>query len=308
MRLLYLLLVFIFLFVSCGDKEKQVLKGELLKVLEIDYPSGSTISFHKGKLYLMGDDAQRLLILDTALNSIDSLPVFLARSGRTPKPIKPDIESSEVIDNNLWLLGSGTVTPYRDSIFQVNFSNRAIKKSSLKIIYDRVGTDIEKLNIEGFTKIKDRLVLGNRRNRPDIQNYFITASSDFLENQRQASIKIIPFGVPSPNAGISGIAFYPKRDILFVTCSEEFTKDAYNDGDIGQSYLGIVSQASEKIEADSISTLNWIPLSLISSSFNNIKVESVAISEIRRGLYNLYLTADNDNGKTVLFKLRLFIK
>ena len=308
MRLLTLLIVFIFLFSYCGDKEEQVLKGELLKVKEISYPSGSTISFHKGKLYLMGDDAQRLLILDTSFNSLDSLLVFPERDRRTPKAVKPDIESSEMIDDSLWLLGSGTLTPYRDSIFRLSFLNGSIKRSSLKVVYDKAGSKIENLNIEGFTKIEDLLVFGNRRIDPEHRNFFITTASNSLENQNKAGIKIIPFAAPSPDAGISGLSFYPQKDILFVTCSEEFTGNSYQDGAIGQSYLGIIKEASEKLEADSISTLSWIPLSAVSESFNNIKIESVAVSEIKKDVFLLYLTADNDNGKTVLFKVRLIIK
>ena len=305
MRFLSLIIIASSLLGACRDKEKQVLKGELLNVKEIDYPSGSSINFHKGKLYLMGDDAQGVLVLDTALNRIDSLPVFSKGEGRIPKPVKPDIESSEIIKSDLWLLGSGTITPYRDSIFQINFTNRTIKKSSLKVFYDRVAANLEKLNIEGFTKVKDQIIFGNRRNQPENRNYLITAPLNFVENQKQAELRVIPFGAPSPDAGISGITFYQKRDILFITCSEEFSKSTYHDGEIGQSYLGIISEASKKLDVDSISTLNWVPLSVISQSFNNVKIESVAISEIRKGLYMIYLTADNDNGKTTLIKCRL---
>lgn len=308
MRFLSFFIISIVLLSSCRDKEKQVLKGELLKVKEIDYPSGSSLNVHEGKLYLMGDDARGVLVLDTSLNRIDSLPVFTRGDARIPKPVKPDIESSEIIKNELWLLGSGTITPYRDSIFQVDFLNRTIKKSSLKIFYDRAASNLEKLNIEGFTKVKDRILFGNRRNQPENRNYLITAPLNFVENQAKAEIRVIPFGAPSPDAGISGITFYQKRDLLFITCSEEFSGSTYHDGEIGQSYLGIISQASEKLDADSITTLNWVPLSVVSQSFNRVKIESVAISEIRKGLYHIYLTADNDNGKTVLYKVKMFIK
>ncbi|MBC8052585.1 MAG: hypothetical protein H7Y13_05935 [Sphingobacteriaceae bacterium] len=284
------------------------MKTELLKVQEIDYPSGSTLNFHKGKLYLMGDDACEVLILDTAFKAIGKIRLFNSEAGRIAKPIKPDIESSDIIDKKIWLLGSGTITPYRDSIFQINLSDKYISKTSLKVIYDKIAAKIEKLNIEGFAKINEQFILANRRNTSGVRNYFISLPADFLEKQQQSNVRIIPFVAPSPDAGISGLTFYSKRDILFVTCSEEFSKSTIEDGEIGQSYLGIISEASKKLDADSISTLNWLPLSVISQSFNNVKIESVAVSEIRKGLLDLYLTADNDNGKTILFKVRMFIK
>lgn len=308
MRLANLAFLIILLLAACRDKERQVLKGELMKVRVIDYPSGSTLNFYRGKLYLMGDDARHLLILDTALNAIDSVDLFESLSSRIPKPVKPDIESSEIIEKQVWLLGSGTITPYRDSVFQVDILDKKIKRSSLKAVFDKISSKIEKLNIEGFAKIKDQIILGNRRNSPGIHNYFIAVSESFLEDDPLGEVRVIPFVAPTPDAGISGLSFFAKRDLLFITCSEEFSKSAIADGEIGQSYLGIISQASNKLDVDSISTLNWVPFSVISRVFNNTKIESVAISEIRRGLYHLYFTADNDDGKTILFKVRMLIK
>ena len=97
-----ILISILFSLSNCSaDSEHLNLKGKLLLQKEINYPSGSAIMFHEGKLYLMGDDSQGLLILDTSFNGVDTLPVFGSSTERIFKPIKPDIESSEIINNTL---------------------------------------------------------------------------------------------------------------------------------------------------------------------------------------------------------------
>ena len=39
-----------------------------LQIKKLDYSSASSIEYYEGKLYLMGDDAPNLLVLDTSLN------------------------------------------------------------------------------------------------------------------------------------------------------------------------------------------------------------------------------------------------
>jgi hypothetical protein len=39
-----------------------------VQIKKLEYPSASSIEFYEGKLYVMGDDATKLLVLDTDLN------------------------------------------------------------------------------------------------------------------------------------------------------------------------------------------------------------------------------------------------
>lgn len=307
-RLFWSVFIFtLFFFSNCTSPSniKVDIKGELLLRKEVDYPSGSAIMFHDDKLYLMGDDAQGLLILDTLFNNVGTLPVFGASQERIFKPIKPDIESSEIINNNLWLLGSGSVKPFRDSLIRINLSTKAIQKLSLKSFYDTLRTNIKTLNIEGLAKVKKQIALGHRRSNLDPQNYLITFPSGMLETNNYEGIKIIRFIATSHNLGISGMTYYNKKDMLFITSSREDTQNSYDDGLIGESNLSIITKASKKLDSDSLIANNNIPLSLIHQSFKNIKVESIAIAGVKGNTFTVYLAADNDDGKTSLFKVKL---
>lgn len=300
-----ILILFSLNFCTPDVEDKIDIKGELLLIKEIDYPSGSTLNFHNDQLYLMGDDATNLLILDTTFNSVKSVPMFGFGNGRISKRLKSDIESSEIIGNNLWFLGSGVRSPFRDSLVQVNLSTKNTRKLSLKAFYDSLRIDIENLNIEGFAKVKNQLVLGHRRTNLDPENYLITIPSNFLKNHKANETKFILFRPTKPETGISGMTYYRKKDMLFITCSKEENQNSYDDGDIGESSLTVITKASKKLSSDSISAVNDIQLSLIHKSFNNVKVESIAIAEVKRKDFIVYMVADNDNGKTILFKVKL---
>ena len=304
-----LLLCALIVFMSLGscdqNADKKRIEASLLKVRKIDYPSGSTLNLYQDKLYLMGDDARGILVLDTAFNYLDTLPVSGSESDRVSKVIKPDIESSELIENSLILLGSGSISPYRDSLVKVDLKTNTTTKISLNMFYTRLRADVEQLNIEAFAKVKNLYVLGHRRNMSDTRNYLITTSSEFWTNQRNVHFNLIPFVPNRSNAGISGLAYSSKADILFITCSEERTQNSYDDGEIGESYIGIITDASTKLSSDSLTAFNSIPLSRIDNVFNKMKIESVAMAEDERSYFILYLVADNDKGNSVLFKVKL---
>jgi hypothetical protein len=74
-----------FLFYSCSSKET----SSDVQIKKLDYPSASSIEYFDKKLYVMGDDATNLLILDTNLNIIDSIPLLSYPGKRIPKILNP---------------------------------------------------------------------------------------------------------------------------------------------------------------------------------------------------------------------------
>ena len=83
---------FLFLLVSCG-------KTHLLKEVKVldSYPSASAVEFYKGQLFIIGDDARSLLIMDSALYPIDSIMLFPGSSTRIVKESKPDLEAATIV-------------------------------------------------------------------------------------------------------------------------------------------------------------------------------------------------------------------
>src|SRR6188768_2086511 len=110
-------LIVLFSILSCVGKDK--MPDIQMKKLN-DYPSASSIEYYDEKLYLMGDDATKLLVLDTDLNIVDSIPIILYPWNRIPKDIKPDLEASALSGDNLFLFGSGSLSPYRNFAWKHN--------------------------------------------------------------------------------------------------------------------------------------------------------------------------------------------
>ena len=91
-----------------------------------------------------------------------------------------------------------------------------------------------------------------------------------------------------------------KEDVLLLTFSVEETANAYDDGQTGDSFLALVRDISAKTAADWLSPDEWMPLTETDACFNKIKIESVATGE--DGI--LFLAADNDDGRTLLYSMR----
>ncbi len=257
-------------------------------------------------LILMGDDARQLLVLDTGFNILDSMVLF-AGNGRVGKSIKADIEAGEIEPSStgsvLWLWGSGAVSPFRDSLFKINLKSRNAERLSLTAFYKNLRTQgLQSLNIEGATFIKGDILLANRNNLKQKRNYLISAGSNF-----DSAPKIHPLILPDPKFGVSGLFYSSANDLLIASFSTEATSSAYEDGAIGSSCIGFIDNISKKLKQDSIVVNTWLPLSAISPVFDKMKVESVALSKEKRGSYLLYLAADNDNGRTSLFKISLLL-
>jgi hypothetical protein len=120
-----------------------------------DYPSGSGIAYHDNRIYLMGDDASYMLIMDTAFHPVDSIPFFISTEKRIPKSIKADPEAATVIRINkvpmLMVVSSGSLSPYRNNCWIVNPRTNEKTEISLDTFYRRLeAAGIKDLNIEGL--------------------------------------------------------------------------------------------------------------------------------------------------------------
>src|SRR6188508_2560555 len=117
---IYYRLFISFLLFSCSNKSNM----SDVQIKKLDYPSASSIEYYDGKLYLAGDDATKLLVLDTNLNIVDSIPIISYPENRIPKDIKPDLEASALNADNLFLFGSGSLQPYRNFGWKFNLKTK----------------------------------------------------------------------------------------------------------------------------------------------------------------------------------------
>src|SRR4030095_7786934 len=279
-----------------------------LQLKKLDYPSASSIEFYDGKLYMMGDDATKLLVLDTNLNIIDSLPLLLYPANRIPKDIKPDLEASALNADNLFLFGSGSL-PNRNFAWKLNLKtkyNDSINLEPLFLKAKKLG--VEQINIEGACFVSGKLLLVNRGNKGYPHNHLIITDDKFLNNDSSFQVFIIPFAPQKDITsfkGISGLCYASESDQLILTVSTEDTKNSFDEGSIDKSYLWIISKISTKIIDSALGTKRVIDLEYIDSRFKGQKIESATVIKETDKLIYLALVADNDDGSSTVFKMSI---
>ncbi|SKB81578.1 DUF6929 family protein [Daejeonella lutea] len=267
------------------------------------YPSGSTLCQLEGKFYIMGDDAADVLVLDGKWNELHRIAIFPKGDQlRLPKASKADVESSVVFDNNgkpaILFLGSGSHSPHRDSMFVLDPELKHVKRVDASSFYDELRGEVKELNIEAAAMLDNQLLLGLRGNNTFPDNYMALADHSGATFKFHRKILI---QAPVPHAGISGMDYDARQDILFITFSSEDTANAYDDGQIGESYLSIVNNAKQLLKKDKLVLTEFLKLSDLHPEFIEQKIESVSLSN-EPG--RLMLIADDDKGNTKIFSLR----
>lgn len=285
------------------------MKIEIQKISNIeDFPSGSGLGANGEKLYAIGDDSPFLYVIDSDFQVENRISLLEASSedfkgNRIKKKMKPDFETLEMIsENELVIFGSGSKSPRRDVFVRVLLNEILdVESYSITEFYEHLKSfplvkDIE-LNLEASAFSDGFLYLFNRTNniivKFDYQEFI-----SYLKTGNLPKIEINQVSLPQiegVEAGFSGATFSEKSRILF-TASVEATDDAYNDGEIIGSLVGIIDISD--FQKAKVIRYNFIP-----SEKQPIKVESVAIlpSKSGRNTEVAFIT-DDDNGNTKLIK------
>jgi hypothetical protein len=307
----YLLFLFSLSILSACDKQPSSMLIAM-KILN-NYPSGSGLAYMDGRLYIIGDDAAGILIMDTQFHIIDSIDLFTSTQKRIPKDSKADLESIAPIRLNkttsFLLPGSGSLSPYRNVAWIVDPTSKEKNQYRLDTFYNRIRNEgIRDLNIEGATTLPFGILLASRGNKSFPKNYLVLTTNRFWEKQESAPIHLIKAGTNADSsffAGISGLDYSYITDQLLLTVSTEDTRNSYDDGAIGKSYLWIINDISTKRRWTAINPDRIIDLEQLDARFKGNKVESVCIVADNRKEKELVLVADDDKGGTVLFKVIL---
>lgn len=305
MRILPFLIAF--LSFTCNTKNNTQLEN--IQRLP-SYPSASGAEYFNNYVYIIGDDAKYILILDSNLSIKDSIALYSFPENKIPKATKPDIESITVTaDNKLLLLGSGSVIPYRNAGWLIDPVSKQKDSLRLDSFYNRLKANgIDEINIEGLCHIPGYMAITNRGNKSYRKNMLIITKKDFWTNQSNAPISLIRLGINTDSTvfnGVSGLAYSAKTDKLLITVSTEDTRNNIDDGTIGKSYLWIVDNISAKKKWKAINPNTIIDLEKIDPRFKGQKIESVCILQEDENSFTLLLAADNDNGSSTLFTLSL---
>ena len=281
----------------------------LEEVKHIPYPSASAVEYHNRQLFVMGDDATHLLILDSNFNLLDSVQFFTHDGRRIPKDIKPDLEAMASIRHRdslqLLLVGSGS-SPARNTIWIMNPSTKEKTEWKIDTFYRRLKNLLPELNIEGACYFGGSVVLSNRGHKDFPRNHLVFTSANFWHDQNRCPLNLVKVGVNEDSAnfqGVSGLSYARRSDKLILAVSTEDTRSVYEDGAIGKSYLWIIDNISTKRRWKAINPNRIIDLEETDIRFRGQKIESVCVIKETRNFLHLVLVADNDDGSSKLFKL-----
>lgn len=309
MKFIAVLIVLGLIFGNCRQKQPHLLGTRKLD----GFPSGSAIEYFNNHIYLAGDDASHLYVLNTSLEPTDSVQLYHSEEKRIPSAIKADLEAMTIVRNDntpsLLLLGSGSKSPQRDTAWVINPAADEKQKFALDTFFKRlVRREVSQVNIEGVARIPGGIMMSNRGNKTNRVNTLVFTSEGFWKDQSNAPIRLVKVGTNTDTSfftGVSGLEYSAKTDRLYLTASTENTYGTITDGAIGKSYLWIISDLSSKRRLVAINPTKIIDLEEIDSQFIGNKIESVCVlSETRREVV-LLLVADNDDGRSTLFRLSL---
>lgn len=283
----------------------------------VGVPSASGISIFNGDIFVVGDDSAYLHQLDSNWQVVHATPLFGTRLKpgiKMPKLFKADLEVLTTIDWNgqlmLLALGSGSKSPERDRgfFYLPDEAEDKIFTLDLKPVYDylRNNFDVDELNIEGAAADGEYLYLAQRGNLNG-KNWL------FRYNLKQ----LIGFGLghvdtpPLPHAelfhfpqingiypGFADLAVLDAGCMVFPLTLEN-TSNAYDDGEVQGSLLGIMHQQNGHFTQTTVSlTMDGKPLME--------KVEGVTLlKRVGDGEYILLAVSDNDDKPSSIFEVRL---
>jgi hypothetical protein len=287
------------------------MKIKLLDFKKItDFPSGSGMEYFDGQVYLAGDDAADILVMDKKWRELQRIRIYDSVEGRIPKGEKSDLEATTLIyiDEipHLLVIGSGSREQHRSKAILVNLHSNNFTEYNLETFYARLReSGIQDLNIESAAVVEDLLILGNRGNKTNPGNQIIITQPTFYNYPADAEIRIIPLELDTEFAGLSGLTYSEKNDSLLFTASTENTDNSYDDGQIGESYFGVIENAYRKLYRKRVRINDQVALSDIDESFKGQKVESVCIQSEKTGRLKLHMVADDDLGGSFLFKTQV---
>jgi len=273
------------------------------------YSSASSLVYHHDRLYVIGDDAPLMLVVNKKHKIKDSLRLFEGNEQRLNKATKPDLEAAALLQKEkgpfLFAFGSQSGGA-RNIVLRLTLNKntkRDLKHFSTTLKAEGIATP----NIEGAAVAGDRMILSNRANMSQKWNHLIVAPIDEEKGFAAQRPQVITLQLPPSKdiIGISGLEYVAQKDLMLFTASTELTQNAFEDGEIGDSYIGYIQNFSQQIKQSTIKIDTLINLTPILRQKDLQKIESVAVEKVRGNIITLHLASDNDDGSSYLFRLRL---
>ncbi len=298
---------------SCNMKPCFEVVVEHVKLFD-SIPSGSGLIAEGDSVFIIGDDATSLYQLSLSTNAFVSIPLIniTQLQYRIKKPDKHDLESLSFLNLNgkkyIASFGSGSVSPQRDSLLLVSADDfKQQQWISLGNFYTRLRKISVKneLNIEGAVSTSENVYLFNRSGSEvyELSLKLFEAIMQSKINLMDMNIKKYQFDLPASEgvqSALSGGCLFRNDAILFCASAENLP-NVYDDGDIQGSYVGIIS-----INKKGLALKELTGIKDKSGAMLKDKLESIDIAgHYSNGDVRAFAIADNDDGKSKLFELRI---
>jgi hypothetical protein len=295
-----------------------------------DITSVSGVEVVDGIIYLLADDSSFLYKVKHDLTILEKIPLFESTVGEhIPKPDKADLECMAQLSINgykhLLVLGSGSRSPQRDKGFLIKLPTNYNRKHlvwpiNLSSFYTFIKnhediTTTREINIEGLSVAEDAVYMLNRGTENGSKN--VVASFDKAEFIEfiQGHTEGVPFpkvhAITLPllsgvQAQFTGADYFDGK--LFFTGSAEATDNAYDDGAITGSVIGLLKTErvyNGRYEEEKISLQHVEPFILSGATYKG-KVESVSVYEKEKeNMYTAIAVTDNDGAPSDILLLEI---
>lgn len=294
-----------------------ILRADIVKRISLpQVHSASGLVVEDKQAWMIGDDSPWIYLtnLDGQIQERYLITTQdTSQDGRIPKPIKPDFEMLERVPETRLLLcmGSGSKRETRSAITLWHTErHEATLTGQFPDFMDQLASMLEgenvELNLEGAAFFKSDLVLLNRYPRAlftmdwaEIQQYWL-GIADFPQI---SSVQYLDDPHQHAQVGFSGLTYFPHLSSLLFSASTEGTNNAYDDGKIGTSYLGLIQMNSDVPPLETMVPIleNGTPLA--------VKVESVSIGKaIGADQWQVWAVTDADGGLSELLEIWITFK
>lgn len=287
-----------------------------------DITSLSGVVCWQGLIYLIGDDSTTLYKLKDNLEIHTRVTLFGEQDQRLAKKDKSDLEAMSFLSINgyphLLLMGSGSVTPQRDVAFLVKLPTAYNRKHlvwriSLVEFYRLLRSNemitTNELNIEGLSVGPRFTWLANRGNQSGAQNTALLFDSlefiEFIQGHTEGVPfpQVLPLELPFINnapAYFTGLDEYDQQ--LFFTASAEDSPNAYEDGKVSGSMIGVLElkENMDRTRSKKITLKDYASL-----PEEGLKIESLSVFEGEKGKYRALAVTDSDGGPSELLLLEI---
>lgn len=266
------------------------MKAIVKKVRPLLHPSSASgIEYINGLYYIIGDDANALFILDESLNVQKTIPFVHGSSiqEHIPKKEKNDWECMSFVYvqevPHILIMGSGSKSK-RKMAYLYNLVSETMKMLNYAQFYDKLEKDVDftlgaELNLEGLASTNEYIYLFQRGNVAK-KNTFLRFSVHDIFNP--IDYEVFTADLPSleqGKAGFSGACYVLEWNALLFTASVELTKDAYDDGQVLGSMVGIIQNNQVK---------DVVSITYPDGKKYVAKVESISVKKMPKNLV-LYL-------------------